>query len=48
MLENGAEVKTVQELLGHTDVASTMLYTQIAHMGTKDEYMKTHPRADEL
>ena len=48
MLENGAEVKTVQELLGHTDVASTMLYTQIAHMGTKDEYMKTHPRPDEL
>lgn len=48
MLENGAEVKTVQELLGHTDVASTMLYTQIAHMGTKDEYMKTHPIADEL
>lgn len=46
MLENGAEVKTVQELLGHTDVASTMLYTQIAHMGTKDEYMKSHPRAE--
>ena len=48
MLENGAEVKTVQELLGHTDVASTMLYTQIAHMATKDEYMKTHPRAEEV
>lgn len=48
MLENGAEVKTVQELLGHTDVASTMLYTQIAHMGTKDEYMKSHPRAEEV
>lgn len=48
MLENGAEIKTVQELLGHTDVASTMLYTQIAHMGIKDEYMKSHPRAEEL
>ncbi|MBQ9012626.1 MAG: tyrosine recombinase [Bacilli bacterium] len=48
MLENGAEVKTVQELLGHTDVASTMLYTQIANMSTKDEYMKSHPRAEEL
>ncbi len=47
MLENGAEIKTVQELLGHTDVASTMLYTQIANMGVKDEYMKAHPRADE-
>ena len=30
MLEDGAEVKTVQELLGHTDVASTMMYTQMA------------------
>ena len=30
MLPDGAEVKTVQELLGHTDVASTMMYTQMA------------------
>ncbi len=30
MLEDGAELKTVQELLGHTDVASTMMYTQMA------------------
>ena len=30
MLQNGAELKTVQELLGHTDVASTLLYTQMA------------------
>ena len=31
MLEDGAELKTVQELLGHTDVASTMMYTQMAN-----------------
>lgn len=30
MLQNGAEIKTVQELLGHTDVASTLLYTQMS------------------
>jgi integrase/recombinase XerD len=47
MLQNGAEVKTVQELLGHTDVASTMMYTQMANIGLKDEYMNTHPRAKE-
>lgn len=47
MLQNGAEVKTVQELLGHTDVASTMMYTQMANIGLKDEYMNTHPRAQE-
>lgn len=46
MLENGAEIKTVQELLGHTDVASTMMYTQIANMSVKDEYFKSHPRAN--
>ena len=32
MLEEGVELKTVQELLGHTDVASTMMYTQMAHL----------------
>jgi integrase/recombinase XerD len=45
MLQNGAEIKTVQELLGHTDVASTMMYTQFANLDVKDEYMNTHPRA---
>jgi integrase/recombinase XerD len=38
MLQNGAEIKTVQELLGHTDVASTMMYTQMANMNEKDDY----------
>ncbi len=45
MLQNGAELKTVQELLGHTDVASTMMYTQMANLSTKDDYMNHHPRA---
>ena len=36
MLEDGAEIKTVQELLGHTDVASTMMYTQMAHLDEKN------------
>ena len=45
MLQNGAEVKTVQELLGHTDVASTMMYTQMANLDVKDDYLNAHPRA---
>lgn len=45
MLQNGAEVKTVQELLGHTDVASTMMYTQMANLDVKDDYFNAHPRA---
>ncbi|MBR5227932.1 MAG: tyrosine recombinase XerD [Clostridia bacterium] len=44
MLQNGAELKSVQELLGHTDVASTMMYTHVADMKIKDEYLKAHPR----
>ena len=44
MLQNGAEVKSVQALLGHTDVASTMMYTHMLDLNLKDEYIKTHPR----
>ena len=36
MLQNGAELKTVQELLGHTDVASTMMYTQMINLDKPD------------
>ncbi|MEG2348245.1 MAG: tyrosine recombinase [Clostridia bacterium] len=46
MLQNGAEIKTVQELLGHTDVASTMMYSQMVGLNnTKEEYNNFHPRA---
>lgn len=44
LLQNGAEVKMVQEILGHTDVASTLMYTQMADMKLRDEYLKAHPR----
>ena len=42
MLQSGAEIKTVQELLGHTDIASTMMYTQIANMNVKDNYFESN------
>lgn len=38
MLQSGAEIKTVQELLGHTDVASTMMYTQMANFNDKENF----------
>lgn len=44
MLQNGAEIKAVQEILGHTDVASTIMYTHVADMTLRDEYLKAHPR----
>ena len=37
MLQSGAEIKTVQELLGHTDVASTLLYTQMSGINIDGE-----------
>ena len=43
-IKNGAEIKTVQELLGHTDVASTLMYTHVADMKLRDDYLKAHPR----
>ncbi len=46
LLQNGAEVKMVQEILGHTDVASTLMYTQMADMTLRDEYLKAHPRGN--
>ena len=47
MLQNGAEIKTVQELLGHTDVASTMMYTQIVNPNVKDDYFKSDMKIDD-
>lgn len=46
MLQNGAEVKTVQELLGHTDVASTMMYTQMTGLGVKDDSLNINPKTN--
>ncbi|MNI71234.1 Tyrosine recombinase XerD [compost metagenome] len=44
MLQNGTEIKTVQELLGHTDIASTMMYTQMLNNEVKDDSIITHSR----
>ena len=45
LLQNGADLKAIQTMLGHSDISSTQVYMQFQDPGIKNEYKKAQPRA---
>jgi len=46
LIENGADIKSVQEMLGHSDISTTQVYVKLGGNHLREEYSKAHPRGN--